>query len=98
MPHHVRSANYDATFAIPHHLDQVLVPLKKQTYLAFLLAIWPLSGILGGHHYYLRRPWVGVFYTLTLGVCGVGYLVDWIRTPFLVKRTNKLLAGEIPAR
>jgi TM2 domain-containing membrane protein YozV len=49
-------------------------------------------GILGCHHFYLRRPIFGLVYFFTFGNFGVGWLVDWFRMPVLVKRTNKEIA------
>ncbi|XP_033118449.1 uncharacterized protein LOC117118069, partial [Anneissia japonica] len=44
--------------------------------------------MLGYHHFYLRRPIFGVTYFLTFGLCGVGWVVDVFRMPFLVKKAN----------
>lgn len=60
---------------------------EKSVLDAYVLAI-PL-GLLGAHHFYLRRPGFGVLYFFTFGLLGVGYLVDLFRIPFLVKDANK---------
>ncbi len=43
---------------------------------AYLL--WLISGLgwLGFHHFYLNKPWKGIIWILTGGVCGVGSLID----------------------
>lgn len=67
---------------------------------AYVICLFPLTGLLGVHHYYLRRPLFGVLYTLTLGLLGVGWLVDICRLSCLVKRTNKIITegedGSVP--
>lgn len=45
-------------------------------------------GMFGAHHFYLRRPFFGVAYFLTLGLCGVGYIVDLFRVGSLVDEIN----------
>jgi TM2 domain-containing membrane protein YozV len=52
------------------------------------------AGFLGLHHFYLERPCWGVLYLFTLGLCGVGWLVDLCRMPCLVADTNKRLEAE----
>ena len=49
-------------------------------------------GFMGAHHYYLRRYRFGILYTCTLGLFGIGYVVDWLRVPVLVKDYNKRVA------
>ncbi|XP_076452574.1 uncharacterized protein LOC143288158 [Babylonia areolata] len=53
---------------------------------AYILC-FPL-GFTGLHHFYLRRYGWGVLYLLTLGVFGIGWLIDWFRLPLLVKECN----------
>lgn len=48
-------------------------------------------GILGLHHFYLERPVWGVLYFFTGGLLGVGWLVDLIRMPCLVREANQRL-------
>lgn len=61
---------------------------KKSVGAAYALGLSPL-GLLGFHHFYLRRPLWGFLYVITFGLLGVGYIVDWFRIPVLVKRANK---------
>lgn len=46
-------------------------------------------GLLGFHHFYLRRPWFGLLYFLTGGLVGVGWLADIVRLPWLVREANE---------
>ena len=59
---------------------------------AYLLCL--MFGLFGAHHFYLRRSSFGVIYLCTLGLCGVGWLVDIFRVPFLVARSNRQLVAE----
>ena len=61
-------------------------PGKKSVVDAYILAI--TLGLLGAHHFYLRRPGFGVLYFFTFGLCGVGVVIDWFRIPCLVKNAN----------
>ncbi|XP_076081397.1 uncharacterized protein LOC143052275 [Mytilus galloprovincialis] len=77
MPYHVRKAN-----------QELKIPDEKSACAAEVLALSPF-GILGFHHFYLNRPLYGASYFFTFGLLGVGYIVDWFRTPNLVKRHNE---------
>ncbi len=66
-----------------------LGPVTVSLAVAYVLALCPLTGLLGCSHFYLRRWFFGIVYLLTFGLCGVGYLVDWFRMPCLVKHVNR---------
>lgn len=70
----------------------VLQPEVKSAMVAELLALSPF-GILGFHHFYLNRPAFGFTHLLTFGLLGIGYIVDWFRTPILTKRINEEQLG-----
>lgn len=53
---------------------------------AYSLA-FPL-GFFGLHHFYMRRYFYGFVYLFTLGLAGVGVLVDLIRLPYIFKRNK----------
>lgn len=53
---------------------------------AYLLAIF--LGFFGAHYFYLERFNWGLLYLLTLGLFGVGWLIDILRLPCLVSRFN----------
>ncbi|XP_077985386.1 uncharacterized protein LOC144440032 [Glandiceps talaboti] len=57
---------------------------------AYLLVI--VFGWLGFHNHYLGRPGWWCFYMFTFGLFGIGWIVDIVRMPWLVKRAN---AGEV---
>lgn len=54
---------------------------------AYAFGATPL-GIFGAHHFYMGRKGFGMFYLMTLGLCGFGWIVDWFRMKWLVHRTN----------
>ncbi|XP_041355696.1 uncharacterized protein LOC121373253 [Gigantopelta aegis] len=62
-------------------------PTKKSLVEAYILAV--TLGILGAHHFYLRRPWFGIAYLFTFGLFGIGYVVDLCRMPCLVAAANR---------
>lgn len=73
MPKLVKFANSDSCIA-------------EDTYtFTCILAISP-AGLFGAHHYFMDRCYFGLLYTFTLGLFGVGYIVDWFRFPTLLKR------------
>ncbi|XP_048250949.1 uncharacterized protein LOC124117629 [Haliotis rufescens] len=69
----------------PHHF--VVQRPKKSLVEAYILAV--VLGLLGAHHFYLRRTGFGVVYFFTFGLLGVGYVVDLFRLPCLVKEANR---------
>ncbi|CAC5406608.1 unnamed protein product [Mytilus coruscus] len=75
--------------AIVHRRKQwkVGVNLNKK-YADDVYLIWIWFGILGGHHFYLRRYKAGFLYLFTLGCFGIGWLVDLVRIPWIVRDYN----------
>jgi hypothetical protein len=57
-------------------------------------------GLVGGHHYYMKRRFFGVLYTITLGLFGLGWLIDFFRLPTFVSFANRraLLPNWIPEK
>ncbi len=56
-------------------------------------------GWLGVHRFYVRRPFSGTLYALTLGFLGLGLVLDLLLVPYLVRTVNKqldLAAAEDP--
>jgi hypothetical protein len=45
----------------------------------------------GLHHYYMGRTKLGIVYTFTGGLFGVGWLIDAFRMPCLVAKANAQL-------
>ncbi|MAT82632.1 MAG: hypothetical protein CMJ29_13430 [Phycisphaerae bacterium] len=58
----------------------------RSTPVAYLL--WFFFGLLGVHRFYLGRPISGVIYLLTGGVFLIGWILDLILIPGMVRITN----------
>lgn len=61
----------------------------------FLLALFYFTRnlfTLGFYQYYLGRKRYGIFHTLTLGRCGLGWLLDFCRLPAMVRKANANIA------
>eukprot|EP00163_Fabomonas_tropica_P001119 TRINITY_DN10851_c0_g1_i1.p1 TRINITY_DN10851_c0_g1~~TRINITY_DN10851_c0_g1_i1.p1 ORF type:complete len:368 (+),score=37.66 TRINITY_DN10851_c0_g1_i1:30-1106(+) len=69
------------------HEEMIAESLRKSPWDLFLLWL-PPAGIIGLHHFYLKRPGFGVFYLFTLGGIGLGWLVDLWRLPWLYYDIN----------
>ncbi|MFP6867163.1 MAG: TM2 domain-containing protein [Roseibacillus sp.] len=77
-------------------LPQTQSVAPRRILVAYLL--WLIMGIFGAHRFYLRDTRWGVVYLLTLGLAGIGLLVDLFRLPSYVRRFNRTLAeGRKPA-
>ena len=50
---------------------------EKTLWITFLLCLF--CGGLGVHRYYVGKIGTGILYTLTAGLFGIGYLVDFIK-------------------
>lgn len=44
--------------------------------MAYTFNLFPITGILGGHHFYLGRYFFGVAYFITFGLLGFGWFLD----------------------
>lgn len=64
-------------------------PDKKSVGSAYVVCLFPITGLLGFHHHYLGRHTWGVLYTFTFGLLGLGWLFDVLRLSVLVKRENQ---------
>lgn len=62
-------------------------PAEKSLSDAYLL--WFPLGLIGLHHFYLRRYAFGFLYLFTGGGCGIGWLIDAFRMPCLVREANR---------
>src|SRR6218665_2104757 len=82
IPSMVRSTNKKLELERRNQLPRVVSLCD-----AYCLGATP-AGLFGAHHFYMGRIAFGVFYMLTLGVCGIGWIVDWFRMKWLVHRAN----------
>jgi TM2 domain-containing membrane protein YozV/predicted Ser/Thr protein kinase len=82
----------------PVHLQPAELPVRIRrelrrrrvfsTVAAYLLWLPPL-GILGFHRFYLGRTATGLLYYLTLGLLGIGWLLDLFTIPSLVRQAQR---------
>lgn len=63
---------------------------QKSTGVAYLL--WFLLGLVGGHQFYLGKVGRGLLYLFTLGILGIGTLIDLFTLPSQVRQVNTQLA------
>ncbi|WP_430783136.1 TM2 domain-containing protein [Actinoplanes sp. G11-F43] len=66
--------------------QQVAAVAPKQTGIAYLL--WFFLGGLGIHQFYLGKTVRGVIYLFTLGILGIGLLIDLFTLPSQVREVN----------
>ena len=64
---------------------------EERRSVALSYGLWCLSllGICGIHRVYNRKPFTGLLWLLTFGLCGVGQLVDLFLIPGLVEGANR---------
>lgn len=78
-------------FTDQHVLPIAWPSIPSKSLRAAYLWLLPL-GFFGAHRFYLGSPATGVLYALTLGLFGIGVLVDLIVLPRQVRRLNDLRA------
>ncbi|KAK3761712.1 hypothetical protein RRG08_016144 [Elysia crispata] len=64
------------------------VPARRPEARAAVALAFSILGLFGAHHYYLKRTGWGILYTVTIGLLGTGWILDWFRIPFLLRRTR----------
>lgn len=60
---------------------------EKSVGTAYILGLSPF-GPFGAYHYYLGNIRLGLVYTFTVGIFGIGWIVDLFRMPKLVKKAG----------
>lgn len=60
----------------------------KSTAVSYILWLVCLGGICGLHRFYLGRPWTGLLWLLTVGLLGIGQLIDLFLIPGMVRDEN----------
>lgn len=62
--------------------------LAKKKRLDDAYVLWFPGGLLGFHHFYLGNTWIGILYLCTLGIIGIGWIVDAFLMPKHVELAN----------
>lgn len=55
---------------------------------AFILWLICLVGICGLHRFYVGRFWTGLLWLFTLGLLGIGQIIDLFLLPSMVRQAN----------
>src|SRR5262249_31447616 len=61
-------------------------PAKRRLWLAYV--VWLILGVVGGHRFYLGHYFTGFIYLISGGLYGIGWLVDGVMLPWIVRRVN----------
>lgn len=62
--------------------------------LPFAYLLWVFLGVFGAHRFYLGKWFTGFIYAISFGCYGVGWMIDAVLLPFLVKGVNKKREAE----
>ncbi len=65
----------------------------KSSLVAYIL--WFFFGLLGVHRFYLNKPGTGIIYLLTIGLFGLGWILDLCLIPSMVEEENKRVERSI---
>ena len=60
----------------------------KEIGIAYAMMLFSLVGVCGVQHFYMGKVGRGVLWLLTLGLLGIGLLVDLVTLPQQVKNIN----------
>jgi TM2 domain-containing membrane protein YozV len=74
------------------YTDRSRQPPPKSLLIAYVL--WLFLGIFGGHRFYLRKSFTGFLYAISFGLYFVGWGIDLLLLPFMVRRVNERLQQE----
>ena len=67
---------------------------------AYLLWLAGFLGLCGLHRFYLGKPWTGLLWLFTVGLFGIGQLIDLILIPGMAAQANlkAIQGGELTVR
>ncbi len=61
--------------------------------MAYLLWLLGLLGFCGIHRFYLGKPITGLIWFFTVGLLGIGQIIDLFLIPGMVERANHRFGG-----
>lgn len=67
------------------------VPERRSLAVSYLLWCLGLVGVCGLQRFYNRKPLSGLLWLFSLGLCGLGQLLDLLLLPGLVEQANRSL-------
>jgi TM2 domain-containing membrane protein YozV len=67
---------------------------RRSVALSYLFWCTGLVGLCGLQRFYNRKPLSGTLWLLTLGLCGIGQLLDLVLVPDMVRQANQSLLLE----
>jgi len=70
----------------PAYAGDMLPP--KRTGVAYLMMLFSFVGICGIQHFYLGKVGRGILWLLTLGVFGIGLIIDLFTLPAQTRQVN----------
>jgi TM2 domain-containing membrane protein YozV len=63
--------------------------------IAYLLWLGGFFGFCGLHRFYLGKPLTGLLWLFTIGLLGIGQLIDLLLIPGLVDQANRRAAASL---
>jgi TM2 domain-containing membrane protein YozV len=69
-------------------MSTALTRSERSIAISYVLLAVSLMGICGLHRFYLGRPWSGLLWLVTGGLCGVGSVIDLVLIPRMVVDAN----------
>lgn len=69
-------------------MTTALTRTERSTAISYVLLAISLFGLCGLHRFYLGRPWSGLLWLLTGGLCYVGTIIDLFLIPTMVSDAN----------
>lgn len=83
--------NSEAKEEKPSYMDNGLIRGPFIKWIAIVLCL--LTGWLGGHKFYERKYFMGVFYAMTFGIFGIGIVFDLLH---LIQKPKYYYVSRIP--
>ncbi|XP_071498751.1 uncharacterized protein [Diadema antillarum] len=77
----------DQVSVVPHGPS----PPNERSFVLTAILLYSPLGIFGCHHFYLNNLFLGFVYSSTMGIFGIGWVVDWFRIWFLVRDCNEVI-------
>ncbi len=70
-----------------------MIPANGQHSVLFAYLLW-LFGFTGSHRFYVGRPISGTIWFFTLGLLGIGWIIDLVLIPGMVEKATEKFPGK----